>query len=57
MDATVHVLAEAIEEHTAARGVDLWAVETQEISVQKWANMTGRDPSTVFRNIRRARDD
>jgi predicted transcriptional regulator len=57
MDATVHVLAEAIEEHTAARGVDLWAVETQQISVQEWAEMTGRDPSTIHRNIRRARDD
>jgi DNA-directed RNA polymerase specialized sigma24 family protein len=57
MDATVHVLAEAIEEHTAARGVDLWAVETQGISAQEWADMTGRDPSTVHRNLRRARDD
>jgi IS30 family transposase len=49
-------LAAYIREHTAARGVDLWAVETQEYTPAEWAEETGRDRSTVARNLRRARD-
>lgn len=48
-------LAAYIREHTAARGVDLWAVETQGYSPAEWAEATGRDRSTVSRNLRRAR--
>lgn len=50
-------LAELIDETTAARGVDLYAVEECGLSAAKWAEMTGRDRSTVSRNIRRASDD
>jgi len=47
-------LANRISETTAARGVDIYAVEVCELSASKWAEMTGRDRSTVSRNIRRA---
>jgi DNA-directed RNA polymerase specialized sigma24 family protein len=50
-------LAAYIREHTAARGVDLWAVETQGYSAAEWAEATGRDSSTVARNVRRAREE
>lgn len=49
-------LSKKICEHTAARGVDLWAVEEMGVSASQWANMTGRDRSTVARNIRRAKE-
>lgn len=47
-------LAECIRNNTAARGVDLWAVEEMGLSASQWAGMTDRDRSTVARNIRRA---
>lgn len=56
--AEVRTLAELIRETTAARGVDLWAVEEMGYSAAEWADMTDRDRSTVSRNVRRAvRDD
>lgn len=54
MDSKLLRLAELIEETTAARGVDRWAVEECGLSAAEWAEMTGRDRSTVSRNIRRA---
>jgi hypothetical protein len=52
----VDEIAEAINGTSAARGVDLWAVETHDdMTAAKWAELTGRDRSTVSRNIRRAR--
>jgi len=47
-------LAELITETTAARGVDVYAVEYCGFSAAEWAEMTGRDRSTVARNVRRA---
>jgi IS30 family transposase len=47
-------LAELIRNHTAARGVDVWAVNVRGYSAAEWADMTGRDRSTVARNVRRA---
>jgi len=56
-DTDILLLASYIRDHTAARGVDLWAIETHEdMSATKWAELTGRDRSTVSRNIRRARE-
>lgn len=50
-------LAECIRENTAARGVDVWAVEEMGLSASQWAGMTDRDRSTVARNVRRANGD
>lgn len=50
-------LAAYINAHTAARGVDLWAVEVEGYSAAEWAELTGRDRSTVSRNVRRARNE
>lgn len=50
-------LASLIRETTAARGVDVWAVEELGLSSASWAELTGRDRSTVSRNVRRARED
>lgn len=47
-------LAELIRKHTAARGVDVWATTVRGYSAAEWAEMTGRDRSTVARNVRRA---
>lgn len=47
-------LAELISETTAARGVDAFAVEECGLSATEWAEKTGRDRSTVARNVRRA---
>jgi hypothetical protein len=47
-------LATLIEETSAARGVDYYAVEVCGKSATEWAEMTGRDRSTVSRNVRRA---
>ena len=47
-------LAELIERTTAARGVDAYAVQECGLSATEWAEMTGRDESTVARNVRRA---
>jgi predicted transcriptional regulator len=51
----LHELAELIAETTAARGVDVWAVEHCGLSATEWAQMTDRDRSTVSRNVRRTR--
>lgn len=56
-DADVMKLAETISQTTAARGVDYWAVEVRGLDSAEWAEMTGRDPSTVSRNVRRAKRD
>jgi hypothetical protein len=50
-------LAECIRENTAARGVDVWAVEEMGLTASQWAGMTDRDQSTVARNVRRANGD
>jgi len=50
-------LAALIKSSTAARGVDVYAVDECGIPATEWAEMTGRDRSTVSRNVRRARDD
>lgn len=55
-DLVEDVLAEHIKQNTAARGVDLFAVDELGYSAAAWAELTGRDRSTVSRNIRRARD-
>jgi predicted transcriptional regulator len=47
-------LAELIKETSAARGVDLYAVEDCGLSAAEWAELTDRDRSTVSRNVRRA---
>jgi DNA-directed RNA polymerase specialized sigma24 family protein len=48
-------LAELIDETTAARGVDVYAVDECDLPASEWADMTGRDRSTVSRNVRRGR--
>jgi hypothetical protein len=50
-------LASLIRETTAARGVDVWAVEELDLSASAWAELTGRNRSTVARNVRRAGAD
>jgi len=50
-------LASLIRENTAARGVDVWAVEELGLSASSWAKLTGRDRSTVSRNLKRARNN
>lgn len=49
-------IAKLIRESTAARGIDVFAVQECGLSSTQWADMTGRDRSTVARNIRRASD-
>lgn len=49
-------LAELIAESTAARGVDVFAVEEHGLTAAEWADKTERDRSTVSRNVRRAGD-
>jgi len=49
-------LAGMIRDSTAARGVDWWAIEVKGFSATDWADLTGRDESTVARNVRRARN-
>jgi len=53
-DGDVVTLAGMIRDSTAARGVDRWAVEIKGYSATEWAALTGRDESTVARNVRRA---
>ena len=55
-DPNLERLAELITETTAARGVDVYAVDVCGLSAAEWAEMTGRDRSTVSRNLRRARE-
>lgn len=50
-------LAARVSETTAARGLDVYAVEDCGLSATEWAERTGRDRSTVSRNVRRARRD
>jgi len=50
-------LAKCIRENTAARGVDVWAVEEMGLTASQWAGLTDRDQSTVARNVRRAKAD
>lgn len=50
-------IAACIKRHTAARGVDVWAVDIEGHTAAEWAEMTDRDRSTVARNVRRARRD
>jgi hypothetical protein len=57
MPADLARLAALIDQTTAARGVDLYAVEECGLSATRWAEMTGRDESTVARNVRRATAD
>jgi hypothetical protein len=53
-DVDIQVLASMIDESSAARGVDRYAVEYLGLEPVEWAEMTGRDRSTVSRNVRRA---
>jgi len=56
MNDDIATLAAMIRDTTAARGVDWWAIEVKGYSATDWADLTGRDESTVARNVRRARD-
>ena len=47
-------LAAIVRQTTAARGVDVYAVEVCGLSASEWARRTDRDRSTVSRNVRRA---
>ena len=49
----IEKLAQLVEETTAARGIDLYAVDECGMTAQEWADMTGRSRSTVSRNVRR----
>lgn len=53
----IETLAELVRETTAARGVDLYAVNVCGYSAAEWAEMTGRNRSTISRNLRRARGE
>lgn len=50
-------LASLIESASAARGVDLYATDYRGYSDAEWAEMTGRNRSTVSRNTRRGRSE
>lgn len=50
-------LAELMSATSAARGVDLYAVDECGVSASEWARLTDRDRSTVSRNVRRGRAD
>ena len=50
-------LGQLIKQTTAARGVDYYAVKVCGNSAVEWAEITGRDRSTVSRNVRRAMAD
>jgi DNA-directed RNA polymerase specialized sigma24 family protein len=47
-------IAACIRDYTAARGVDVWAVDIEGHSISEWADMTDRNRRTVRRNIERA---
>jgi IS30 family transposase len=55
-DPDLATLAKLIAETSAARGVDVYAVKRCGLSASEWARRTDRCPSTVARNVRRARD-
>jgi|APHM01.1.fsa_nt_gi hypothetical protein len=46
-------LAKLMARTTAARGVDVWAVDEHDFTAQEWAKMTRRSASAVQRNVRR----
>jgi len=48
------LVALLIKKSSAARGVDRWAVEHAGYSASEWSDVTGRDRSSVSRNVRRA---
>lgn len=50
-------LAKLISDSTAARGVDLYAVDTCGLTPAEWAEKTDRDRSTVARNVRRGKNE
>jgi hypothetical protein len=52
----VEKLGELVAETTAARGVDLHAVEVCGLSAAEWGRVTDRDRSTVATNVRRGVD-
>ena len=54
MTEDIRKLAEFIDDSTAARGVDRWAVDELGYSVEEWAELTGRSQSPVALNVRRA---
>lgn len=56
-DVDIHHLAKLISETTAARGVDRYAVDVCGLSAAEWAEMTGRNRSTVARNLRRSKQN
>jgi len=56
-DDILDALATRVRESTAARGIDAFAVHDCGLSATEWAERTGRDPSTVARNVRRATID
>lgn len=47
-------LAACIRRYTAARGVDVWAVDIKGYTPAEWAETTDRNRRTVYRNIERA---
>jgi len=53
-DDLLDALAARVRDSTAARGIDAFAVRDCGLSATEWAERTGRDPSTVARNVRRA---
>ena len=55
-DVDVEKLGELVAETTAARGVDLYAVEVCGLSAAEWGRVTDRDRSTVATNVRRGID-
>jgi len=56
-ESTEALVAALIAETSAARGIDLWAVEFRGYSASEWARMTDRNPSGVAANVRRARTE
>jgi len=55
--ADLSTLAARIETTTAARGVDVFAVDDCGYSILEWARATGRNRKTVRLNVERARSD
>lgn len=53
----IDLVAQCIQNSSAARGIDYYAVEEHGFSAAEWARMTDRDRSTVATNVRRARRD
>jgi len=51
------LLAAYIRQSTAARGVDLYAIDHGGYSIPEWAEATDRNRRNVRRNVDRARAD